>query len=77
MSHLPPSDARIIQISNNEGKVDPAWRKNPSQEVQKITQTLDAFNHYVFATLHRKVLIGDLQGMINDPLGANIDYVNE
>ena len=49
------------KISGDTGEISPAWREGNSK-IQRITRTLDAFQHYVVAKSEKKLLIADLQG---------------
>jgi Alpha-kinase family len=39
-------------------------------KIQRITRTLDAFQHYVVAKSDERLLIADLQGKISSQFGA-------
>jgi hypothetical protein len=49
------------KISSDTGEISAAWREG-SSKIQRITRTLDAFQHYVVAKSEKRLLIADLQG---------------
>jgi len=50
------------KISGDIGDISARWRENKSAKLQRITRTLDAFQHYVVAKSQSQLLIADLQG---------------
>jgi hypothetical protein len=52
------------KISGDTGDISAKWGANKSVKVQRITRTLDAFQHYVVAKSHEELLIADLQGKL-------------
>jgi hypothetical protein len=55
------------KISGDTGEIAPDWREKGGK-LQRITRTLDAFQHYVVTKSDGKLLIGDLQGNIQQLL---------
>lgn len=56
-------EGRFEKISGDTGDISPDWR-GQGVKFQRITRTLDAFQHYVVAKSDEKLLIADLQGKI-------------
>jgi hypothetical protein len=60
---LQPLDGqKLVKVSGTVGDVDSEWRE-PSPDLQRITRTLDAFQHFVMMKTQGKLLISDLQGI--------------
>lgn len=60
---LQPLDGqKLVKVSGTVGDVDSEWRESPS-DLQRITRTLDAFQHFVMMRTQGKLLISDLQGI--------------
>lgn len=57
----PVQGMKLEKISGTGGDVDPNWRGSPNE---RITRTLDAFQHYVFFETDEELLISDLEGII-------------
>jgi Alpha-kinase family len=53
--------SKFERVSGDTGEISPAWREKGAK-IQRITRTLDAFQHYVVAKSNEKLLIADLQG---------------
>jgi len=53
------------KISGDSGDISARWRENKSSKLQRITRTLDAFQHFVVAKSQSQLLIVDLQGKNN------------
>ena len=58
------------KISGDTGEISPSWRKNEAK-LQRITRTLDAFQHYVAAKSGERLLIADLQGKMKCQIAAH------
>jgi hypothetical protein len=60
---LQPLDGqKLVKVSGTVGDVDPEWRES-SSDLQRITRTLDAFQHFVMMKTQGNLLISDLQGI--------------
>jgi Alpha-kinase family len=53
--------AKFEKISGDTGEISPNWRSQ-GIKLQRITRTLDAFQHFVVAKSDESLLIADLQG---------------
>ena len=56
--------SKFEKISGDTGEISADWRKR-GNKLQRITRTLDAFQHYVVAKSDERLLIADLQGKIS------------
>ena len=57
--------SKFEKISGDTGEISPDWRER-GEKLQRISRTLDAFQHYVVAKLDGKLLIADLQGKLSN-----------
>jgi hypothetical protein len=57
------------KISSDIGEISADWRERGGK-LQRITRTLDSFQHYVVAKSDGRLLIADLQGKISIQLTA-------
>ena len=55
--------SKFEKISGDTGEISADWRKK-GDKLQRITRTLDAFQHYVVAKSDERLLIADLRGKI-------------
>ena len=58
--------SKFEKISGDTGEISADWRKK-GDKLQRITNTLDALQHYVVA---KRLLIADLQGKISSQFSA-------
>jgi hypothetical protein len=61
--------SRFEKISGDTGEISADWR-DKGGKLQRITRTLDAFQHYVVAKSGERLLIADLQGKISTQFAA-------
>ena len=51
------------KISGDGSDISANWRENESLKLQRITRTLDAFQHYVVPKSHGQLLIADYKAI--------------